>query len=159
LSINVGCCSFSVSFINTECSSPSFVTQKSGPSSEHRPSAPIAEVEKDGCVEGNHSIIVSPRLEKTSKITHSNRPPTTNSSHSTMSLSTTSKCSLTTSRVSGSTFGSSIQRLTTVSDKLFHMSNLNLPWHNMRPFLLVLSLVTWEKRPASISPQPPFSQL
>lgn len=77
LSINVGCCSFSVSFINTECSSPSFVTQKSGPSSEHRPSAPIAEVEKDGCVEGNHSIIESPRLENTYKISQSNHPPIT----------------------------------------------------------------------------------
>jgi len=34
------------------------------------------------------------------------------------------------------------------------ISNLNLPWHNLRPFPLVLSLVTREKRPT-----PPFSHL
>ena len=29
--------------------------------------------------------------------------------------------------------------------KIVLTSNLNLRWHNLRPFLLVLSLVTWEK--------------
>lgn len=29
--------------------------------------------------------------------------------------------------------------------KSFLMSNLNLPWNNLRSFLCVLSLVTWEK--------------
>ena len=50
-----------------------------------------------------HRIIESPQLEKTYKIIQSKHSPITNSSHYTMSLSTTSKCSLNTSRVSDST--------------------------------------------------------
>ena len=51
------------------------------------------------------------------------------------------------------------------------MSNLNLPWSNLRSFPLVLLLVTWEKRPTptslhsqvavesnEVSPQPPLLQ-
>ena len=52
---------------------------------------------------GNHKIIESPRLEKTSKIIQSNHPPITNISHYVMSLSTTSKCFLNTSMDSDST--------------------------------------------------------
>ncbi|KAK4813146.1 hypothetical protein QYF61_013111 [Mycteria americana] len=44
--------------------------------------------------------------------------------------------------------GSLFQCLMTLSvNKFFLISNLNLPWCNLRPFPLVLSLVTWEKRP------------
>jgi len=38
----------------------------------------------------------------------------------------------------------------------FLLSNLNLPWHNLRLFPLILSLVNWEKRPSPTSLQPPF---
>ncbi|KAK4832461.1 hypothetical protein QYF61_023508 [Mycteria americana] len=34
---------------------------------------------------------------------------------------------------------------------------LNLPWRNLRPFPLILSLVTWEERLTPTSLQPPFS--
>jgi len=45
--------------------------------------------------------------------------------------------------------GSLVQRLTTLSVKTFFpISNLNPPCHSLRPLPLVLSLVTWEKRPA-----------
>lgn len=40
-----------------------------------------------------------------------------------------------------------IQCLTTLSMKnIFQISNLNPPWHNLRPFSLVLSLIIWQKR-------------
>lgn len=40
------------------------------------------------------------------------------------------------------------QHLTTFSEKKFFlMSDMNLPWCSFRPFLLILSLVAWEKRP------------
>ena len=67
-----------------------------------------------------------------------------------MSLSTTSKHLLNTSRDGDSTtsLGSLFQCLTTLSvKKCFLTSNLNLPWRNLRPFPLVLSPVTSEKRP------------
>jgi len=89
-------------------------------------------------------------LEKTSKIIQSNCPLITSISHSFMSLSTTSKCFLNTSMDGDYTtsLGSSFQHLTTLSGKKFFLtSNLNLPWCNLRPFLLVISLVIWEKRP------------
>ena len=40
--------------------------------------------------------------------------------------------------------------------KFFLISDLNLPWHNLRPFLLIPWLVTWEKRLTPTSVQPPF---
>ncbi|KAM7124178.1 COP9 signalosome complex subunit 5 isoform 2-T2 [Ciconia maguari] len=53
--------------------------------------------------------------------------------------------------------GSLFQCLTTLPvKKFFLISNLNLPWHNLRPFPLVLWLVTWEKRLTPTSLQPPF---
>ncbi|KAK4829020.1 hypothetical protein QYF61_001795 [Mycteria americana] len=56
--------------------------------------------------------------------------------------------------------GSLFQCLTTLLvNKLFLISNLNLPWRNLRPFPLILSLVTWKKRPTPTSLQPPFRQL
>ena len=61
----------------------------------------------------------------------------------TMSLNTTSQCSLNTSGVGDSTtsLGSPLQCLTTLLEKqYFLMSNLNLPWHNLRPFPLIRSL-------------------
>ncbi|KAK4824091.1 hypothetical protein QYF61_010602 [Mycteria americana] len=58
---------------------------------------------------------------------------------------------------STTSLGSLFQCLTTLSvKKFFLISNLNLPWHNLRPFPLVLSLVTWEKRPTPTSLQPTF---
>ena len=93
-----------------------------------------------------------------------------------MSLSTTSTCLLNTSRDGDSTtsLGSLSNDLTTLSvKKFFLISNLNLPWCNLRPFPLVLLLVTWENRlrhpPATtsfqvvvesnkVSPEPPFLQ-
>ncbi|KAK4829616.1 LOW QUALITY PROTEIN: hypothetical protein QYF61_005743 [Mycteria americana] len=76
-----------------------------------------------------------------------------------MSLSTSSKCLLNTSRDGDSTtsLGSLFQCLTTLLVKTFFLtSNLNLPWRNLRPFPLVLSLVNWEKRLTPTSLQPPF---
>ncbi|KAK4824615.1 LOW QUALITY PROTEIN: hypothetical protein QYF61_016921 [Mycteria americana] len=53
--------------------------------------------------------------------------------------------------------GSLFQCLTTLSvKKLFLISNLSLPWHNLRTFPLVLWLDIWEKRPTPTSLQPPF---
>ncbi|KAK4825522.1 LOW QUALITY PROTEIN: hypothetical protein QYF61_000035, partial [Mycteria americana] len=94
--------------------------------------------------------------------------------HYTMSLSTSSKRPLNTSRDGDSTtsLGSLFQCLITLSvKKNFLISSLNLPWRNLRPFPLVLSLVTWEKTPTpplynllsvvesdEVSPQPPFLQ-
>ncbi|XP_064911793.1 ankyrin repeat domain-containing protein 66 isoform X1 [Columba livia] len=53
--------------------------------------------------------------------------------------------------------GSLFQCLTTFSmKKYFLISNVNLPWCNLRPFPLILSLATWEKRPTPSMIQPPF---
>jgi len=76
-----------------------------------------------------------------------------------MSLSTTSKRFLNTSRDSDSTttLGSPFQCFTTLSvKKCFLISNLNLPWHNLRPFPLILSPVSSEKRPTPLWLQAPF---
>ena len=70
--------------------------------------------------------------------------------------------------------GSPVQCSITLSvNKFFLISNVNLPWRNLRPFPLVLSLVTREKRPTphftttsfqvavasdKVSPQPPLLQ-
>ena len=88
--------------------------------------------------------------------------PSTQHHHSykTISRSTTSTHFLNTSRDGDSTtfLGSLFQCLTTLSvKKFFLISNLNLPWCNLRPLPLILSLVTWEKRPTLTSLQPPFS--
>jgi len=49
---------------------------------------------------------------------------------------------------STTSLGSLLQCPSTLSEKTFFLiSNLNLPWRNLRPLPLVLSLVTWEKRP------------
>ena len=59
-----------------------------------------------------------------------------------MPLRTTSKCFLNTSRVGDSTtsLGSLFKCLTTLSEKFLLISNLNLPWCNLRSFPLVLLL-------------------
>ena len=50
-----------------------------------------------------------------------------------------------------SSLGSLFQHLTTLFEKkFFQIPNLKLPWCSLRPFPLVLLLVTWEKRPISI---------
>ena len=67
-----------------------------------------------------------------------------------MYLSATSPHFMNTSRDSDSTtsLGSLCQCLATLPEKKFFLiSNLNLPWCNIRPLPLILSLVTWEKRP------------
>jgi len=69
-----------------------------------------------------------------------------------MFLRTTSKHFLNISRDSDSTtpLGSLFQCLTTLSEKnLFLITDLNLPWHNLRPFPLALLLITCEKWPFS----------
>ena len=83
-----------------------------------------------------------------------------------MFLSTTSRQFLNTSRDADSitSLGSLFQFLTTLSaKKFFLLFNLNLPWHNLRPFLLILSPVTSEKRPTPLSLQslfrPPLPQI
>ncbi|KAK4824542.1 LOW QUALITY PROTEIN: hypothetical protein QYF61_016146, partial [Mycteria americana] len=92
-----------------------------------------------------------------------------------MSRSATSTRFLNSFRDGDSTtsLGSLFQCLTTLSvKKFFLISNLNLAWHNLRPFPLILSLVTWEKRPTptslpnllsvvesdKVSPEPPLLQ-
>jgi len=63
-----------------------------------------------------------------------------------MSLSTTSKWFLNTSRVGDSTTSlrSPFQCLTALSvKKCFLISNLNLPWCNLRPFPLILSHIMY----------------
>ncbi|KAK4830710.1 hypothetical protein QYF61_012970 [Mycteria americana] len=104
-------------------------------------------------------IIESFRLEKTFKIMKSNRTLTLPSPPLSLFLGTTSTYLLNTSRDGDSTtsLGSLFQCLITLSVKKFSLiSSLNLPWRNLRPFPLVLSLVTWEKRPTPTSLQPPF---
>ena len=74
-----------------------------------------------------------------------------------MSLNRTSKHSLNTSRVHdySISLGNTFLCLTTVLEKwYFLLSSLNLPWQNLRPFPLILSLVTWAKRPTPSSLQP-----
>ena len=90
-----------------------------------------------------------------------------------MSLSTTSKWFLNTFRDGDSTtsVGSPFQCLTTLAvKKCFLISNLNLPWHNLRPFPLVLSPVRRDQPHSAVStfqvmeesnnvsPQPPLPQ-
>ena len=92
-----------------------------------------------------------------------------------MSLSTTSTLSLSTSRNGDSTIslGSLFQYFTTLSEKKFFLiSNLNLPWHNLRLFSLILSLLTrrWSRPPPchnllpgscesyKVPPEPPLLQ-
>ena len=90
-----------------------------------------------------------------------------------MSLSTTSKQILNTSRDGDPTtsLGSPFQYLTTPSvKKCFLIPNLNLPWHNLRPFPLVLSPVRRDQchsavstfqileESSKVSPQPPLPQ-
>lgn len=75
-----------------------------------------------------------------------------------MSLCVTPTCISNTSRDDDSTasLGSLFQSLTALSI-VFLKSNLNLPWHNLKPpFSLVLSLVTSEKRQGD--EVPPFLQ-
>ncbi|KAK4829606.1 hypothetical protein QYF61_005706, partial [Mycteria americana] len=58
---------------------------------------------------------------------------------------------------STTSLGSLFQCLITLSGKKFFLiSNLNLPWRNLRPFPLVLSLVVVESK--KVSPQPPLLQ-
>ena len=45
------------------------------------------------------------------------------------------------------------------SKEIFLVSNLNLPWHNLRSLTVVLSLVTLEKRLTPTSLHPPVRQL
>ncbi|KAK4820813.1 hypothetical protein QYF61_007207 [Mycteria americana] len=59
---------------------------------------------------------------------------------------------------STTSLGSMFQCLTTLSVKFFLIPNLNVSRRNLRPFPLVLSLVTWKKRPTPTSLQPPFRQ-
>ncbi|KAK4824211.1 hypothetical protein QYF61_012125 [Mycteria americana] len=76
-----------------------------------------------------------------------------------MSLSTTSTRLLNISRDGDSTtsLGSLFPCWTTLSMKTFFLiSSLNLPWRNLRPFPLVLSLAAVESD--EVSPQPPFLQ-
>lgn len=75
-----------------------------------------------------------------------------------MSISTTSQSFLNTSGDSESTtsLDSPIQCLSTYSENKFLLiPNLNLPWINLKPFLLVLLLGTREKRQIPTLPQPP----
>jgi len=89
--------------------------------------------------------------------------------HQTMSLRSTSTHFLNTSRHgdSSTSLGSLLQSLTTPEKTFFLKSNLNLPWHNLRPLSHVLSLVTWENRLAcfqvatesnKVCPEPPSLQ-
>jgi len=105
-----------------------------------------------------YRIIEWLRLEMTSKIKSNCQPNTTLPAkprpevpYSTGFLNTSRDGDSTTS------LGSLFQCLTTLWTKiLFLISSLNLPWHNLRPFPLVLSLVTWEKTQTPTSLQPPF---
>lgn len=57
------------------------------------------------------------------------------------------------------TLGSLLQFLTTLWVKNFFLiSNLNLPWHYLKPFPLILSFGMWQKRPIPTWLQPPFLQ-
>jgi len=61
---------------------------------------------------------------------------------------------------STTSLGSLFQCLITLSVKHFFLtSKLNLPWHNLRLFPLIRSLVTWKKTPTPTSLQFPFRYL
>ena len=99
----------------------------------------------------NHRIIESFRLEKTLKIIKSNYKANTAKSTTWYPLNTSRECDSTT------TLCSLFQCLITfLVEKFFLIHNLNLPWCNLRPSALVLSLVTWEKTPTPTSLQPPL---
>lgn len=80
--------------------------------------------------------------------------------HQTTFPSATATHFLSTSKNGDSTMslGSLFQCLITPPVKnLFLISGLNLPWHNLRIFCLIVSLVTWEKRSTPTSlPTPPI---
>ena len=88
-----------------------------------------------------------------------------------MSLSTTSKCFLNTSRDGDSTtsLGSLGHCLSSLSENFFLISNLNPPWCNLRTFPLILFLEEVNPHLATtsfqavlesckLSPEPPFLQ-
>lgn len=88
------------------------------------------------------------RLQNASKaiLEVSSHPSTTNIAHYIMSISNTS----TVKNLQGWWFhyipGQPVQYLTTHFEKKFILIiSLNLPWHSLRPFPLILLLVTWEK--------------
>lgn len=58
------------------------------------------------------------------------------------------KCLLNTSREddSATSLGNLFQCLTTQKKIFFLISSMNLPWHNLTLFLLILWLETWQKR-------------
>jgi len=98
-------------------------------------------------------------LGKTSKIIKSNFQPNTTMPAKPCPEVPHLPVFLNTSRDDDSTtfLGSLFQCLTTLSvKKFFLVSYLNIPWCNLRPFPLVLSLITWEKTPTPTSLQPPF---
>lgn len=99
-----------------------------------------------------YRIIESLTVKKTTKITKSHHWPTT-----TMPFCATSTLFLNISRVDDSTtsLGSLFQCLTT-EKKCFLTSNLYWP---LRLLSVILSPVTWEKRPIPTSLQPPFRYL
>jgi len=81
--------------------------------------------------------------EKASKITQSNQQPITLCPLP-MALSATSTRLWNTSKDGDSTtsLGSLCHCLTALAEKKFSLiSNLNLPWHNVKPFTFVLSLL------------------
>ena len=102
----------------------------------------------------NHSIIEVLRLENTIKIMKSNHDLTILPNSNSPQLNHIPEHHIQTvfkhirDGDSTTSLGSLFQCLTTLSvKKFFLISNLNLPWCNLRPFPLVLSPVTSEKRP------------
>lgn len=62
--------------------------------------------------------------------------------------------------VSTSSLASLFQRFSNLSINFFFLIfDLNFSWFSLGPFPLMLSLVTWEKRPTPTSLQPPFREL
>lgn len=96
-------------------------------------------------------IIESLRFQKTSKVSEFSCPPTTPTKvltepspqvHIHTFFSNTSRDSASTTSM-----GSPFHCFTTLSmTEIFLISTLNLPWHNLRPFPLLLSFVTWQER-------------
>ena len=83
-----------------------------------------------------HRTIESLRLEKNTKITKSNHHPTP-------TMPTNQSLSATLPNFSNTSLGSLFQCITTLSEKkIFLISNLNLPWCNLRPSPLILLLLT-----------------
>ena len=78
-----------------------------------------------------------------------------------MSLSATFTHLLHTTRDGDSTpsLDSLFQHKTHSMNKLFPIPNLKHPWYSLRPFPLILLLVTWENQTAKSSLPPPFMQL